>query len=240
MIKIKLVYLIIILIPLLLTSCFAGKYHPQRNPELSSIALVSIIGYEASSPVDEIVVLERDEYGRYLYFGTNEDFNFVMVCQKYDSEYAYYYPDFCFMATDAKYAKHVNLDEFDELKVINDWNLPLDDSKMKKVDFNEDTRGRKRYNVVGKFTSHFSNPQQEYQTIWDDYGRSLYYVKDSYDEKTHTWSARYFIIIQADGSYYKDVGIVKQESIDSYQNQLREFKAANHWDVDPALVADKN
>ena len=75
-------------------------------------------------------VIEQDAYGRTLYrhsklphIGNEKKIVFV-VYQKYDSEYVYYYEDLCYIFGTG------SAEEIDQLKRTNDWDQPLDESKM--------------------------------------------------------------------------------------------------------------
>ncbi len=76
-------------------------------------------------------ILEEDDYGRVLFFYTAPDFiskqqgEYIVICQKITDKYVYFYEDICFeILYDDEDA------DIQELKKKNDWNSPLDESKM--------------------------------------------------------------------------------------------------------------
>lgn len=141
--------IIIVLIPLLV-SCRDTDIYRGNDPELHSVALESIVG-SRSDWMNEVLRMEEDAYGRVLFafFGANlywtvngqEDVLAIVIAQKTDSNFAYYY--------DSSNATSVisihNLDEeltlkllesyfdeedIEELKVKNDWNKPINDKLL--------------------------------------------------------------------------------------------------------------
>lgn len=85
----------------------------------------------------KVELYETDEYGRQIFIYSQfslmlqKSISIWLVCQKTDVEYAYYYSDVCYMIVD----KGEVLDDGDleVLKVLNDWNLKIDNNKMSKV-----------------------------------------------------------------------------------------------------------
>ena len=80
--------------------------------------------------VSSVMILEEDVYGRILfeYVTTSvikeEKITALVICQKIDSKYVYFYEDQCYLFS-------VNEEpEIDLLKANNDWGIPLNESKM--------------------------------------------------------------------------------------------------------------
>lgn len=75
-------------------------------------------------------VLDRDEYGRilFLYEAVNlvsgETEESLVICQKLDEDYVYYYEDICYSRGD------ISEEAIETLKSGNDWGKPLNDSLM--------------------------------------------------------------------------------------------------------------
>lgn len=95
---------------------------------------------------DYAEVMETDQYGRRLirYSGSapqnkNGDnvASCLLICQKISGGHAYYYEDICWIGTsflgDKKVYADFSQQEINTLKEKNDWGLPIDTSKMKKV-----------------------------------------------------------------------------------------------------------
>ena len=78
----------------------------------------------------ECIVLEEDSQGRIMYtytahsIITEEKEQAVVICQKRDKDAVYYYEDVCYLL------KEWNSDDLAHFKEKNDWEKPLDNSKM--------------------------------------------------------------------------------------------------------------
>jgi hypothetical protein len=78
----------------------------------------------------ECIVLEQDSQGRIMYTYTAHSIitekkeQVVVICQKRDNDAVYYYQDICYLL------KEWTSDDLALLKEKNDWEKPLDDSKM--------------------------------------------------------------------------------------------------------------
>ena len=91
-------------------------------------------GYESSTAT----VIERDEYGRILFTYTadlivtnvSQKATAIMICQKAEYDYVYYYEDICF------YMGEPDEDKTAALKERNDWGQPLVNDKMTVRDVN--------------------------------------------------------------------------------------------------------
>ena len=79
----------------------------------------------------DIEIIEVDSYGRILFryyspnFISSEKNGVVIICQKVENEYIYYYEDLC-------YSFSVDCEDYSKIKEVNDWNNPLDVTKMTK------------------------------------------------------------------------------------------------------------
>lgn len=73
----------------------------------------------------------------------------------------------------------------------------------------------------------------------DDYGRRLYYVEGYYyeypEDDSHIWYIKYDLemiaIINPDGSFNAEAFMVELEDKANYQEQIRDLKIANCWDL---------
>jgi len=91
------------------TSCLTSKYkYKGEYPELYSIAVNSILGASGSSPGEWgpfpvfLETWEEDGYGRKTFFYSEGDMYSLLISQKTDEKYAYFYPDYNFVNADAK------------------------------------------------------------------------------------------------------------------------------------------
>lgn len=87
-------------ISLLLVACDGRAYYEGHDYDLFSVAVNSLLGvngYGGKGSGPKIQVIEEDNYGRklfsYLGDGLGNSYS-LLICQKSDDKYAYYYPDF--------------------------------------------------------------------------------------------------------------------------------------------------
>ena len=129
---------------IMLTDCWSshdGTYHGEY-PELFSVAINSILGTAGYGSDGELVfdsaigLVEEDSYGRilFIYYECNEISQYsLVICQKSDDNYAYFYPDYNFISIsieeylyDYEVLEAVDsfpVDEIEELKTKNDWGM---------------------------------------------------------------------------------------------------------------------
>lgn len=84
---------------------------------------------------DTVKELEQDSYGRryfrYSTFSSDiyQHIEIHIICQKTESDNAYYYPDYCYIFR-AKDSDPFTQEDIALLKERNDWDSPLDEDKM--------------------------------------------------------------------------------------------------------------
>ncbi len=240
------------------------KGYEGENRDLYTEAIYSLLGnrgYFLDGEIlgdPEIIIVEEDNYGRtmFSYLEKNDisSYNYL-IAQKSDDNYVYFYPDYNFISSEYDYQNDTGqpvftTDEINNLKVLNDWNLPLDESKMirfeitdlkekPKTEISKDT-----FETLLKALSQKSNYLGD-DTLYryseyfmaDNYGRTMYYVygvgRDALGTGVNLDSVvQYFnavIVIQPDGSYDLDTSIMELTSFQEYQNQLYVFKTLNDW-----------
>lgn len=130
-----------IIIALVVIFSFSGCYRDKSLGQSGLYDVAQIVetaipyGYTWNAAFDEVELLETDQYGRKLYhyrsFQKNE---FILICQKTESPLAYYYEDACYDLHTAQITGFTNT-EIEDLKAMNDWDQPLDTSKMRSVDY---------------------------------------------------------------------------------------------------------
>ena len=85
---------------------------------------------------DSIALLDTDSYGRKLFYyeSWRWETTALLICQKAENSYAYYYPDYAYIIE--KGSDHVFSDaEINWLKSENDWEKPLETERMYSVNF---------------------------------------------------------------------------------------------------------
>jgi hypothetical protein len=241
-----------------------GKNFMYRgeSPALYSVALNVVLnanGYiifeTTSQPV--VQVLETDLYGRVLFCyaeGAMQGDVALIVCQATDEQNAYYYPNICYLPTSFEEGGNrihhgsripgtiddpyngVSANELDELKEINDWDRPLDNTKLAFTSIirkrgsgpfkAKDVKRLFLESEVGKvalsFNERYSSVGARFSAVDAD-GRSLYYLSTGYGVTS------YAVIIQADGTYLQSSWAVEVEDERSYQANQVQFKQDNGW-----------
>lgn len=178
--------------------------------------------------------LEKDEYGRIL-FSLNEycvlsnaKETVLVIMQKYDDEAVYFYEDIAYAVEDGKEETRT------QLKELNDWNLPIDETKLAKrrvkytldncliIDSDsDDSRIGKRWEthfkalnatVVDSCISDLDGEQHE-----------LYVIVVENESKEREY---YFSIVDV-VSY--EIQYMKIEDVTDFSEDLIAFKKACNW-----------
>ncbi len=114
---------------LLLNACSSSSEH-QSLKICGSFSVPGMFYSDLKGTESDYKKLETDSYGRILFeysapnMITNNREAFLVICQKFDNEYVYFYEDICW--TDAEYSST----EITRFKMQNDWNKPLITDKM--------------------------------------------------------------------------------------------------------------
>mgnify|MGYP007005628935 FL=1 len=232
------VVLLFVLLLLLLTSCRDPFRHYGEYPQHFSIAINSLLGI-AGSQRDRIEILEQDTKGRIMFafiskFSAIDErpgLYSIMICQKTDSEYSYFYPDYHFVTAHTK--EEIYEDEIIALKNKNDWNMDIDESKMTKVRI---SRRKKLNSVAGsrekkifKDVVDFDNETISlYGLGTDKENRWLYYVRIF--NKDNSYKRSYMLILNEDYTY-ESTYLQQIDDVWNYQDQLKAFKELNHWSL---------
>lgn len=236
-----------------------GKYHGERA-DLCTEAANSI--FDVSMMQAQCFEIEQDNQGRTLYVfycvsmmayerlyeGTS--IIALLVCQKTEGGYVYYYPDINFIVGSwpVSFYYYVGAsreevmvtafntfleEEIERLKLQNDWNNVFDESKcitQKVVTVRIDYDG----NLIPSSLSREimqqlapdvrPNPHYFYRYLTsDDYGRHIYFCRAPDENSSYTNS--YVVMINPDRSY----AISEINSLWQYQEELKVFKEQNDW-----------
>lgn len=245
----------------LLSGCDGPEYYKGDDLDLFSEAVNSLLGvngYGGKGSSPKIEIIEEDSYGRRLYSylgdGLGNAYS-LLICQKSDDKYAYYYPDYNFISADYTSSSNVEniftSDEINELKYLNDWENEINEDKCVKVeiiskkDQPKITEDKKKqfellFKKVAKNTGYKGNDSIFRYAIYctsDNYGRTLYYAygvgRDVNGEGvTPNSLTRYFdlvIIFNPDGTYNEDICVIELSDKYKYQADLKQFKHINGW-----------
>ena len=247
--------LICVCIVFLMFSCFDDRKYIGDYPELESIAVNSLLDGRGNDGYgDKIIVIEVDDQGRTLFsyenHGTSylyENFYSLIICQKSDDKYAYYYPDYNFIITETK--SEMTDEKIEEIKEKNDWNKEINDEKMIKTKVK---RIKDDYTFKTMRINEFRDMIFEvFKKKNDNYGQICsitYFLSDAYDRHIFlviieakneesvslSWKEQYIgsyvVMINSDEIFDKDNGIMELVNHYNYQDQLKAFKDANNWD----------
>ena len=256
-----------VLILIISTSCFFSRLGTPRPYNGDQFALYTQAAFsipDAEQMGTQINVIERDQEGRILFevsFGRKafyyKDYGndsarlyAYAVCQQYDDQFVYYYEDICFAVFQDQAA--FSQEQKDGLKETNDWNMPLDDSRMtKKAILPEESEGRKLpylsigyeraekiedYRAIEVFqkTVSVADREQVYADILDidSEDRLLIIVtvlqRKSFDKIKMETIRSYFMIYDTN-SDSQAAPIVEIESAETFADQLIVFKSQNAW-----------
>ncbi len=179
-------------------------------------------------------VIETDKYGRRLFAFSTSDSSGYCILQKTDDSYAYYYDNISFQLRRESERISVLIDEYapedvEELKVKNDWDKELDESKMvKKAFMGEFLLSKSRKSVISEekitklLNSNFENKYyDDYDFFFCDYsqtGQELFNIR-----------GEYLMILNADGTYNADHYLMKIDDWEQINSLLAEIKKNNGW-----------
>jgi hypothetical protein len=140
---------------LLLSSCHDPRIYRDEYPELNSLAVESIIG-AMSDEMNRVKVLDEDDYGRVLFsfmgptgLWANFDNPHVLavaISQRSDTQFVYYYDAKNYIAIvldadntdtlDGDLSDYFTDESIKELKLLNDWNQPIDEYHLFRISVN--------------------------------------------------------------------------------------------------------
>lgn len=178
----------------------------------------------------ETKILETDDLGRIMFsykfknFITNKWEFAIIICQKFDDDYVYYYDDICY------FIGSYSVGDLEILKATNDWNSPYDDDKMarKGIEYTVDlcivTNTNRNYDYSERLRT-FAALELDVKPLdilamefvdEDSNGQALYWVKVSKQDE----EKNYFVIsnrfeltakeIFLSKDYYQDIADLKK------------------------------
>ncbi len=226
----------LIIFVVFLTSCTQDKDdYNGEYPELYSTAIHSLLGtfgYGSSERRfdSQIAILEEDEYGRKLfsyYENTRISTYSLIINQKSDDEYTYFYPDYNFISNSENIFSEM---EIEGLKKKNDWGKEIDVNKCdkRKITRNKATGQVSEKNLTELYKKALGNDASSSPTIKyftsDKYGRSIYSGFGQFSSKRNA-----VMLFNPDGSYTENKCIMELPDLNNYQDELKAFKELNDW-----------
>ncbi len=252
----KITYLIM-LIMLSLTSCLSykpGTVYQTGRSDLSSIAQVSVPFIEIDPEWNKLEVIEEDSFGRVLYkfmsysraLGElNDDQIWTMlICQKSDKNYTYYYENYSFILSGGD--DDFENAEIEKLKVWNDWNKDLDDSKMTKVINDYSPYGRlslsyDEYDEISINIASYISFDDESKLYLDliaiDANLKYFFIIREYssNENEVILGASYFAILNQDFMIESNDCVIKILDIVNCQADMAKIKERCNWTFEKYL-----
>ena len=255
--KKRIIGIVLLLSVLFLIGCYTEEMRRYTGdyPELYSIAIHSLLGawgyWNAGSAIweAEVTVLEEDDYGRILFLYLEPMIGGIFISQKTTDTHAYFYPHYHFVMYPESYwsvtfprsQNPLKEDQIEELKYLNDWNQPIDESRLIRVPIVDK---KDRYGPIydGDIIRRLFRDATGYPAFTagrvvylnsDNYGRMLYYVR-AWSQALGTASGRVFLfILGPDKSYDFEKGFMElpKDYHFSYQSILRKFKELNGWNT---------
>ena len=227
-----------------------GKNYTGEYPELYSVAINSLLGSTGYSVSERrydstVELIEEDDYGRKLFY-YNElhpvNADSLLISQKNDDEYVYFYPDYNFISIpldemsnvnwrEKTYVENFSAEAIEELKMRNDWNMEVNLDNCMKVDIvRQKEKGSVRnrdlnrlYNLaLGEDASNHASSKTFF--IEDAYGRSIYLGHGTFTSRR--WVVMLF---QPNGTFDESRCLMELHDTQNYQDELRLFKELNDW-----------
>ncbi len=249
------------------SACIFSRLGTPRPYSGDQFALYTQAAYsipDAEQMGTQISVVEQDQEGRTLFeisFGRkafyykdygNKDTRLYAyaVCQQYDDQFVYYYDDVCFAVFQDE--ADFTPENQERLKGINDWNTPLDYSRMiKKEILPEESEGRKLpYLSIGydraqeirdsraieafKKTISVADNEQVYTDVLDIDSQNQLLItvtvlqRKSFDKIDIESIHSYFMIYDTNNAS-QTAPIIEVENAKSYADQLSAFKSQYGW-----------
>jgi hypothetical protein len=211
---------------------------------------------------DPCVIIEEDSYGRTLFLyiggsiiaaeaeGGSETFIAILVCQKSDDDYVYFYPDINFTLESYESSTSifrlceeeqvrialaaVTHKAIDQLKELNDWDKPINDDRCTRVEIQthngfpatqliQRSVLEEAYGTVALRNEYYVSTAFYYLSS-DSYGRHIFFFRTDNEDGIYVNS--YVVIFNPDRSYV----IEEIKDIWNYQYEMMDFKAQNNWD----------
>lgn len=193
---------------------------------------------------DEAELLEKDRYGRELYFYTvvpefnpaASDYSSIycyiyalVICQRIDENSVYYYEDQCYLLTQNK---DYSADDLASIKEANDWDKPYDENRLTAVvnSFNQTVFANKE-----KCLESFSNTvrvDDKYELVFDEIttknDESLCVIREYYSTPNDNNGKDYFFGSNYIALFDKDSNLIRysafKDTFDKFPKEILAFK----------------
>ena len=156
----KLTLLYILLALLILPSC--GHSDSRSLKVAGSFSVPGMYCSDLKGMESSVEVLETDSEGRTLFYYTTDNVitgnreTAIVICQKYNSRYVYFYENRCYIVSGYENS------DIEALKQENDWDMPL----------NEDKMSRRKYSITFDGFIH-TESELSYSRVYKECGKAL-------------------------------------------------------------------
>lgn len=245
--------MIAILLALLLVSCDDDYRFFRDDLNIKVAARESILGVYGTI-FDDVMILEIDEYGRtmFAFRGSSilheENILAIVILQKTEENYSYIYDGSNFIHTlfhgneDSDWNATYILSNFDSgmisaLKVSNDWDKPLNEALMFKVQITtkkvQPLSSKQLRNIYTGLSEHIRYGSCVVLSI-DKNGLILYLMigtRFSESSDKTIFGPAYLVMLDKDENVIPGTGIqqLDESLFDNYLEVLNAFKIANGW-----------
>lgn len=232
---------------------FRASIADLKYADLFQVAAYSSFGVTTSTRLmgmNSIVILEEDFYGRILFlYRDRYDFSSwfqgckgLFIVQKSEDDTVWFYEDFCYKTWGG--TEEMDWAYVDTLKEKNDWEKPLNEKKMSKLEYDGldyclDIPHAEESDA-GKFITNTQEFKPFLQFTSESIERSItysYLCKDETDQRIflacgiteqddeETYGPYYIYLIRPDGSYE----CVEINSPFDCNQELHDLKVKNNW-----------
>lgn len=222
------IIVVFIILPVMLGSCNYEISDHLMYEAACSYVVPGFFSPDLKGKSGEII--EKDNYGKVLYHTTgldmfsNDVIDVYIIIQKKDNESVAFYEDTGFVRG------KMNDEQLADYKKINEWNLPIDDSRLsyRKIEITFDIFIKSSNLTMNKLKSAIKDKLDIGDSVFDiafddenGNGKFLYVVRCESKEKQEF----YFVI--SDDKY--NLSVLKVDNIADFTSSLNEFKQNNGW-----------
>ncbi len=228
---------LIVLVFAMLCSCDRFHNYKGKDYDLYTVAINSLVGANGAifmrTGGPTLRTVETDNYGRTLFYYENNPISThsMIISQKAENGFVFYYEDFNFIS---KATEQFATEEIDELKCKNDWNMPIDESRLVKKEivkqksknaFKESTVEEQFSKILGEKWELFYFGRE---LTTSEEGKTIVLAVGIYDRHGEGIKKDYVLILDKEGNLVENA-MMEFTDYYNYQEQLKEFKLNNGW-----------
>ena len=233
----KIFILILLFLVFMLNSCDIFYSYKGNDYDLFTVAMNSVLDSHGHTFKDNegptLYIIEEDNYGRKLFYyceGNNISTHSLIISQKTFEGNVYYFPDYNFISNSNN---EFSDEEINNLKVLNDWNLPLNEEKMviSNIIYNKEDREITNDELIEKIISdNYSNQIDEFALrhccIWKTDANGISLVVVRMERKSEI---KNFLIFLDSEMKFIENRVYYVEDYYNYQNWLKKIKMDIGW-----------